>query len=651
MRYEDQQIDRLTAWANLVRSSIFHNEDDVETKFVLPLFEILGYPHNCRRGKLPLSEYRPGKPGRKPEIDQIYFSTEDAQLQNADTSLILVEAKEPQETNLEKGIEQAMFYGYSLKPVFLVVTNGVTIKIYGNHQHRREELVFDITLDDLCNVETAKLIYRQLNFDFVKGLKDRYVSEPSYKKQLQFEEALRRYPDLRELIEHGDFQDSFVRYEREVISSRGKIAIECTLPLAYRKGSYKVKFSNITRRNLSIHIDHDDILKYFMTGLRTPPEIDSRRFLNRLEKGVFEAHLGSTITNLSKEEAEDLCSCVDDVSHEYRQSIIDTESLLETWEYIPAELEDFYGFYLVSVKSWLWKLMLKFSHEYDWGKGTSDWHIFERQSKIIRVSNGIHDHAYLCPKIANGFWSVVPDDYVQILFEIPEDHLEFIGGETCSWKQKVGPLEVWTARYTRQWLLEEFMPKVYSHYKEECKQHINDKEDAIIDDHNIVHPSLHDIDDIKKLLPYLDYVQNWFHVHLSKYLLAPILQKYYLAFTQLIRKCDPNTVSLKYFMEKLSYIDTSQDFSLGWDSLSIDEQFQSILSQLEIQVERIQKIDYEHSHHADSISRVFVFAVREGIINCTQSELNVAKEAILPLWDLSLFDIRYVHPRNRIFPL
>ncbi len=52
------QIDLLIEWINTFEVGFIQNEDDVETKFVLPLFQHLGYPENNRRGKYPLNIYQ-----------------------------------------------------------------------------------------------------------------------------------------------------------------------------------------------------------------------------------------------------------------------------------------------------------------------------------------------------------------------------------------------------------------------------------------------------------------------------------------------------------------------------------------------------------------------------------------------------------------
>ncbi len=61
------QIDLLLSWLNAFDANHLRNEDDVETKFVLPLFQYLGYSDAYRQGKYPIDDYlsEKGKRGRK----------------------------------------------------------------------------------------------------------------------------------------------------------------------------------------------------------------------------------------------------------------------------------------------------------------------------------------------------------------------------------------------------------------------------------------------------------------------------------------------------------------------------------------------------------------------------------------------------------
>src|SRR5579872_6034743 len=100
MSFNSTELAQFVAWARKFDPDSLESEADVEEDFVKPLFRLLGYSDKYLREKYPLKGYNPGKSGRKPETDIIYFSTENKEKQDSNTSLLLIEAKEPSEVNL-----------------------------------------------------------------------------------------------------------------------------------------------------------------------------------------------------------------------------------------------------------------------------------------------------------------------------------------------------------------------------------------------------------------------------------------------------------------------------------------------------------------------------------------------------------------------
>src|SRR6185436_12765849 len=141
------------------------------SKFVIPFFQHLGFPDSVRRDKHPLVTYKPGRKGRKPEIDLIYFAVSQPAEQTLATSLVIVEAKEPAKTDLTEDVAQAKFYSYYLKAPFLVITNGRELKVIQQHTYH-EDPVFDGLVDSLKQETTAGLLYDRLNYDAVRATKD-----------------------------------------------------------------------------------------------------------------------------------------------------------------------------------------------------------------------------------------------------------------------------------------------------------------------------------------------------------------------------------------------------------------------------------------------------------------------------------------------
>jgi|SRR5260221_5214616 len=67
-----------------------------------------------------------------------------------------------------------------------------------------------------------------------------------------------------------------------------------------------------------------------------------------------------------------------------------------------------------------------------------------------------------------------------------------------------------------------------------------------------------------------------------------------------------------------------------------------IIEGLDEHVRRIHQVEHESPKVADSISSALIALLEHGTIYCGQEHLNAAREAILPLLDLSRFEKRYV---------
>jgi hypothetical protein len=640
------QIDAFLDWLKSFDHHLLYNEDDVESKFVLPLFHHLGYPDTNRRGKYPLDIYTPGRPGRKPEIDQVYFGTSDPGQQNANTSLVIIEAKEPGKANLAQDVAQAQFYGAHLKPLLLVVTNGYHLKVLKRHRHRDEESIFDGTIEELQGKETAVSLFSQLSFETVKHLKEVGANELTHFQYAQLDQALRCYPDLVNILEKGDFRALVTREGNRVTVVRPKAAIVCELPIAFDEGSCEIEFSNITLRGLKIYLSHNEILGNLMTGLHTPLSWSARRFLQPVTKNTFQACFGHTTAILSGEEANDLCACVDDVCQEYKEIITTADTLLETWNYEPDQYLDIRGFRLCSVKQWLWELMKRFAEEFDCTHGKSEWHLFEPGNSAIRIGPSGVDRPCIWPKVdINVGLDLLPNGYIDLLYDIGIP----VRLREERWQHDVGPRGLWTARYTNDWILKRWIPEIRRRYPKEFELHRLDKEPVI--DYQLKRDSLQRVEDLEQLGPYLRDVQSWlmgYHLNMD----AKPFRSYYAAFTEIVKRTEPATLDLEYSATKLSAADSfvySVDRAMREKIMRHYEQgwtYDEVIECLDGHVSRITDSAYENSHIADDISRVFISVVERGTVNYLQTHLNAAKQALLPLWEQSRFEERYVLPNR-----
>ncbi|NEQ75043.1 MAG: type I restriction enzyme HsdR N-terminal domain-containing protein [Okeania sp. SIO2C9] len=640
------QIDLLIEWISNFNPQLLQNEDDVETKFVLPFFQLLGYPENNRRGKYPIKTYQPGKKqGRDPEADHVYFSTNEQEKQNAETSLIIVEAKKPTEKNLEPHIKQAKFYGDHLKSVFLVITNGYQVKVLKRPRHRIEESIFDINIDELKDRKIASEFYKQLNFEIVKQINENTANDLTHSQYVSLEKALQCHPHIQAILDKGDFEPSITRGKNYLRVVKAKVAIECNLPTAFDEGDCTIEFSSIILRGSTIYLSHQEILGNLMMGLKTKSHCGTRSFLRKLEDNYFEASLSGTTVILSAAETQDLCDCVDEVFSEYKRIIIESENILEASEFEPVNLEYFQGFKLFSVTKELWKLMLKFVREFSYDDGNSNWHIFEKV-RYIKVCRPCSRSNY--PEQTNVWPSLNPniDSYysIDIIYFLSSYELEFFDKYYDSWQKNVGHRGFWTATYTKKWLLEKFIPKVLDYYFHNRDQ--TEFEDSILDDAEEKLIPIKKIYEASQLKPYICYIQQW-TIRRSKAIDASLLYSYYQTCTNLVRDSEVSethyiTGKLRAIKYKLSSKNERLKFANegNWS-------YERVVNFLDQQVERISNLEFENSSYVDLMSRTFSCLLEsEDDLHYSQAQLNAAKNALIPLWELSRFEEHHVYPNR-----
>jgi hypothetical protein len=679
---QHDHIDQLAEWLSTFDSNHLKNEDDVETKFVLPFLRCFGYTDPYRKGKFPIDDYQPGKGrrGRKPEVDQIYFSADQDDKQGADTSLLLVEAKEPQERNLEEAIKQAKYYGNHLKPLLLVITNGYHLIILKRHHYRGEEVVFDNSTHMLLDRTMAEELYKQLQFDLIKQLKEQGTDTLMHDLYTKLMNAAHRYPDLHAQLTKGDFKPSIVQEKRRLTVIKPTIAIKCDLPVVFEEGSCTIEFSNIMLRGLTCHLSHNEILTDLFVGVGTSPDWKTRRFLKR-EKDTFKVVLGKATVTLSEREAYELCEAVDEVCQKYKDLMIEATNTLETWNFTPVTIDNTQGFHLISVKRWLWDLMMRFTSEFDYDNGNSVWHIFNSKPSMIRVSpkSMPDDHVIILPKANTTYFtdSLSNDDiglvytdsitYLSLYDDISREYLY----------EDVGPQGVWTATYTREWLLQKLIPTVLSYYlgpqspidKEDMKlaeklppeilsyytepnrkkltveQISSIMQKAVTDCLSEQKTPLAEANNPKDFELYINEIQALFYNYFAENIPTSILRPYYRVLAKVARYVDPTTINIGYIREKLQSVQNRRKRRGTYYEEPENEElltYKSLLDYLDKQVIQVYETDFEDYKIVDLLSRVFGTLVEQGVFSIPQNQINTAKQALLPIWNLCHFEMRFI---------
>lgn len=630
-------------WLQTFDYRVLHNKDDVEKKFVIPLFRSLGYPDKCCTSKYSLNSALKENSEKKLEDVQIYFAHDDVAKQNNETALVIVIYLEPQGNHFQPAIEQAIFYSTYLKPLFFIITNGHQIKVFKYFAYHKEECIYDKNIYSLKINSTALEFYNQFNFYIVKNIDKDTVNILRYSQYNLIEKHLRRR-DLQEIIAQADFKPAILREGDRLVVIKPKVVIECNLPKAFKEGNCQIQFSGVIVRGLKIQLNHQDILGQLMTGLNTRPEWGCRRFLKQIDSNAFEVCLGQTTIILSDVETVDLCLCIDVMCQAYKQSIIECENNLETWDFEFVEFLGSRGFHLFSVDVKLWRLMHNFASEFNYVQGKSEWHLFQQEEISIRVSRGIRDHAFILPIPVN-YLSLLPNGIINIVYEINDVHLQTLEkGELKSWQQDIGPRGTWTAKYTKEWLLQIFIPKVIDYYSQKYQLSAADLQKNIADYHHD-RAAITEIHDIKELVPYLQDIQSWLNNYVAN-IPSLLLRDYYQALTNLLRNTDSAIEGMDYIIRNLSLmeVDNTKDRMRSnferWN-------FKDAWYYLDAQAGRINNYQHEQSFKADLMTRIFIWIIEHGKIRFSQSQLNFAKQALLPLWEQSRFEMRYVNPHRK----
>ncbi len=454
------------------------------------------------------------------------------------------------------------------------------------------------------------------------------------------ENIIKSHPDLQDVLETCNFEPSIRREGYRLVVVQPKVAIACDLPKAFAEGNCEIDFSNIILKGLKISLNHQDILSQLMIGLNTQPDWGCRRFLKQLDKNYFEVNLGKTTLILSELETLDLCLCIDVICQEYKKSIIEFENSLETWDFEFVDIANIRGFILFSVGQKLWKLMQQFAEEFDYTKGKSEWHLFHNEDISIRVSRGIHDHAFILPRVDSNL-SLLQSDKINIIYKINDVYLQSLQKrKVTSWQQDIGLWGTWTARYTKQWLLEKYIPKLINYYLD--KFQLSEVELlAEIVNYKAERLEIEEINDIQDLLPYLRDIQSWLHIY-KENIAASLLRSYYQTFTDLIRNTDSSITGIDYIMRNLlrmKWKNTQKEIYID----SKHSNFKHAIYYLDEQVARINNSTFEKSFKADLMTRTFIWIIENGKISFSQTQLNAAKQALQPLWEQSRFEKRHVY--------
>jgi len=362
-----------------------------------------------------------------------------------------------------------------------------------------------------------------------------------------------------------------------------------------------------------------------MQGLYTPLDWLARPYLQPIETNFFEANLGNTTLGLSLDEAIELCDCIDDVCGKYKQIMVDAGDILQTWNFDPVLQEnDYYGFKIMGVKVSVWHLMCKFANEFDNKNGSSVWHLFEPRFNAIQITRNWVDHAFLIPYVDPHF-PFAEDVYLDLIYIADDLHLRGGLSNKQNWKDRIGEFGIWTAEKTKNWVKNEFIPKVIKYYN------VGRISDPFWSDEST---PLDVVSNCKQLAQYVHKISTWL-MH-KRSVKAELIVPYYYSFLALIENATVSSGDLDYMLGKLSTLD--KDIYFQESRRSFKEAFRLIREH----TNSVAEIGYDHGGDASYISAVFINVLETGEINFDQFHFNNTKKALKRILQECLFESRHV---------
>ena len=163
---------------NNFEAMLTQSETEVRTKFVIPLFELLGYPVEIRAEEFPVYGHEGGRAIPAKSADVVYFNNNDFPKYRSrsreninwvcEHSLLIVEIKKRGESIEVEG--QAIYYAAWTRCPLYVITNGEEIVFYRVNSSFSDEMVLKCSIKDI--VINWERIYELYSYDKALVIKD-----------------------------------------------------------------------------------------------------------------------------------------------------------------------------------------------------------------------------------------------------------------------------------------------------------------------------------------------------------------------------------------------------------------------------------------------------------------------------------------------
>lgn len=162
-------------WFDEMQTRDFESEREVETYFIVPLLEKLGYDYDDVSIGYKVDMYK-GSKSVKTEADFVVFN---GLKRNPEDVLLVIEAKNSNKDITQDHIKEARSYATELMPAYYVITNGRKIKVFQyNGSLAPDALVMDFKQSNLS--ENWDKLYRRICKDATVKRKQWMLSQRTH---------------------------------------------------------------------------------------------------------------------------------------------------------------------------------------------------------------------------------------------------------------------------------------------------------------------------------------------------------------------------------------------------------------------------------------------------------------------------------------
>jgi hypothetical protein len=632
------------------------SENNVTLKFISELFKRIGYSanHYDAESKMPRAA---GKTrGKYPASDVVYFSTAERKERGPSTCLLVVEAKAPNVTDFTEHMLQAKRYTGFFRPVLTVLTNGLRILVLRLHENGASETLFDEPVTNLRTPDILRKLIGLLHLSVLAPMKadipdtETGVNTTNFGIVMELLARVQKDPRIAGILLHEEFQPGTEEIGGWLSVRRPKVSIDCSLPINLRSGSCDVSFSSVLLQDLSVHLDDEHILGGLVLGLGTSPDSGARDFLGGPYGGRYITQLGGTAIQLSELEAQDLCTCVDEVACRYQRALESVEARLEAKRFPVVRTQLVKGFALFRIKRSLWNLLLQFIEQSEMVGGIGGYIVRRDMPGTRLIVEGKANFRIRQMKLPLGLEADIDD--LQLIYEVPDRHLlpPFTSpDDEMEWYEAVKKAGLLTAMEAEKWLREELIPMTVEWGKASEFSHSVDIEadcSRLAD----VRPAPSQIQDPRDLRTYVRDIQEWLGTLGPRPIEASRLRAYYSSILALATCAHPPSSQMGYLWSNL--FDPNNDNRHAYDKATKEgddsSRYSIVLAELRSHVNRIAQVPYESSGTAELLSRFFYALVEHSNFDRCPLELQQVRDALDVLWDSSQFDMRYVLPAQGV---